>query len=156
MKKVTTLAIIEDGDRVLLAMKKRGFGEGWWNGYGGKVQEDETIPEAMIRELEEESGLRAEEFSQRGVLNFFFVGSNLESDLEVEMHIFEVTKYSGELIETDEMLPQWFSKKEIPYKKMWPADGKWMPIFFSGKKVTGSASFDAQTKGFIRSDFKAA
>lgn len=31
---------------VLLGMKKRGFGAGKWNGFGGKVQPGETIEEA--------------------------------------------------------------------------------------------------------------
>lgn len=30
--KVTTLVIINDGERVLLGLKKRGFGQGRWNG----------------------------------------------------------------------------------------------------------------------------
>ncbi|HET8669978.1 MAG TPA: NUDIX domain-containing protein, partial [Candidatus Saccharimonadales bacterium] len=38
----------------LLAMKKRGFGINKWNGVGGKVDEDETIEQAAIRECQEE------------------------------------------------------------------------------------------------------
>lgn len=34
---------------VLLGMKKRGFGAGKWNGFGGKVQPGETIEEAARR-----------------------------------------------------------------------------------------------------------
>lgn len=49
------MAIIQHGDQVLLAMKKKGFGEGWWNGYGGKVEAGETVEAAMVRELREES-----------------------------------------------------------------------------------------------------
>ena len=97
MKQVTTLALIERGDEVLLAMKKRGFGEGWWNGYGGKVQEGESVDEAMCREFFEESGLRAVEYRKRGVLNFVFRGTSKI----VEMHIYEVTDYEGDPIETD-------------------------------------------------------
>ena len=37
-------------------MKKRGFGEGKWNGFGGKVEEGETILQAALRELKEECG----------------------------------------------------------------------------------------------------
>jgi hypothetical protein len=39
-----TLCLIIDKDkkRILLAMKKRGFGVGKYNGFGGKVKEDET------------------------------------------------------------------------------------------------------------------
>jgi hypothetical protein len=34
--KITTLCFCLKNDLVLLAMKKRGFGTGKWNGYGGK------------------------------------------------------------------------------------------------------------------------
>jgi 8-oxo-dGTP pyrophosphatase MutT (NUDIX family) len=38
-------------------MKKRGFGNGKYNGFGGKVENGETIQQAAIRETIEESGL---------------------------------------------------------------------------------------------------
>ncbi|KAM9726149.1 oxidized purine nucleoside triphosphate hydrolase isoform 2-T3 [Dama dama] len=38
-----TLVLVLQPQRVLLGMKKRGFGAGRWNGFGGKVQEGETI-----------------------------------------------------------------------------------------------------------------
>ena len=45
MRKVLTLCLaIQDG-RLLLGMKKRGFGARWWNGFGGKIEEGETIEE---------------------------------------------------------------------------------------------------------------
>jgi 8-oxo-dGTP pyrophosphatase MutT (NUDIX family) len=150
MKQIMTLAIIEDKNRVLLAMKKRGFGEGWWNGFGGKVQENETIVDAMVRELNEESGLIAKNFRERAVLQFIFRGTGKE----VEMHVFEVTKYEGTIVETEEMKPEWFLKPAIPYEKMWPADRNWLPLFFDGKDFEGSATFDGETKAFIESDFK--
>jgi len=150
MRQVTTLSIIENDDKALLAMKKRGFGEGWWNGYGGKVQDEETIEEAMARELKEESGIVAKTFKERAVIEFFFKGT----DKEVEMHVFEVTGYEGQPEETEEMAPKWFLKGEIPYDQMWPADKNWMPLFFEGKDFDGKAVFDGETKAFIESDFK--
>ena len=38
-------------------MKKRGFGAGRWNGFGGKVAPAETIEDAARRELLEEAGV---------------------------------------------------------------------------------------------------
>ncbi|XP_023213973.1 7,8-dihydro-8-oxoguanine triphosphatase-like [Centruroides sculpturatus] len=46
---VMTIVLVRESSRVLLGLKKRGFGEGKWNGFGGKVQEGETIEEAAIR-----------------------------------------------------------------------------------------------------------
>ena len=47
--KVLTLAFIRETTRVLLGLKKRGFGEGRWNGFGGKVQTGESIELAAKR-----------------------------------------------------------------------------------------------------------
>lgn len=150
MRQVTTLALIEKEDKVLLAMKKRGFGEGWWNGYGGKPEEGESIEDAMKRELLEESGMIAKKWRQRGMIEFNFQGK----DFQVEMHVFEVTSYEGEPVETEEMAPKWFTKEDAPYDQMWPADRDWMPLFFEGKDFEGRATFDGETKAFIESDFK--
>jgi 8-oxo-dGTP pyrophosphatase MutT (NUDIX family) len=38
-------------------MKKRGFGHGKYNGFGGKVELNETIMDAAIRETNEECGI---------------------------------------------------------------------------------------------------
>lgn len=47
--KLYTSTFIRNDDNILLGMKKRGFGVGWWNGFGGKVHSDETIFEAAKR-----------------------------------------------------------------------------------------------------------
>jgi 8-oxo-dGTP pyrophosphatase MutT (NUDIX family) len=45
-KRILTLCIIHKDSKILLGMKKRGFGAGFWNGFGGKVKEGESIEEA--------------------------------------------------------------------------------------------------------------
>ena len=47
--KLLTLVLVVRPGRVLLGMKKRGFGVGKWNGFGGKVQQGETIEEGARR-----------------------------------------------------------------------------------------------------------
>lgn len=50
-KRVDTLVLITDRvkNQILLGMKKRGLGSGKWNGFGGKVEPNETIEEAAKR-----------------------------------------------------------------------------------------------------------
>ena len=60
MVKLLNLIFILRDRQVLLGLKKRGFGKGKWNGFGGKVEVEETMLESVLRELEEESGLTAE------------------------------------------------------------------------------------------------
>ena len=134
---MTLCVIVQDG-RVLLGMKKRGLGVGRWNGFGGKVDEGESIEEAAIRELREEVQLVASNLSKRGIIEFEF--ENDEKILEV--HIFDVGKIDGEAQETEEMKPQWFDTDKIPFESMWPDDEHWMPYFLSGKKFRGKVLFD--------------
>lgn len=49
-RKLLTLVLVRNdvGD-ILLGLKKRGFGEGKWNGFGGKVEPGETIHQAAAR-----------------------------------------------------------------------------------------------------------
>ena len=58
MKRILTLCIIYQDRKILLGMKKRGFGVGKWNGFGGHVEEAESIEEAAKREVFEEAGLK--------------------------------------------------------------------------------------------------
>jgi 8-oxo-dGTP pyrophosphatase MutT (NUDIX family) len=60
----------ENDHQVLLGMKKRGFGVGKINGYGGKVEDKETNDQACIRELNEESTLIANSIKRLGYLVF--------------------------------------------------------------------------------------
>ena len=89
-RKILTLCIIHKDDSVLLGMKKRGFGAGRWNGFGGKVQEGETIEDALKRELQEEAGIKAEHLDKAGIIDFEFKG-NPEI---LQVHIFKSDNFS--------------------------------------------------------------
>ena len=137
MKKLLTLIIIHQHPRVLLGMKKRGFGTGRWNGFGGKVVSAETIEDAAKRELREEAGIRVEILNKVGIIDFEF-RNNPEI---LEVHIFKAESFSGKPIETEEMKPQWFHVDEIPFNEMWPYDIYWMPLFINGKIFRGKFLF---------------
>lgn len=138
MKKFMTLCVIQQESKLLLGMKKRGFGAGRWNGFGGKVGVDEAIEAAASRELLEEAGIVADSFDKVGVIEFEFQNNK---DEILEVHIFKVTEFSGQPAETEEMKPQWFSLDEIPYTEMWPDDIYWLPLFLAGKKFSGKFLF---------------
>ena len=136
--KQLTLVIIHQNHRVLLGMKKRGFGAGRWNGFGGKIELGETISEAAERELFEEANIVADNLEEFGILNFKFV----DQTPDLEVHIFRANSFSGELMETEEMRPQWFKIDEIPYDKMWADDIFWLPLLIKGEKFKGEFIFD--------------
>ncbi|KAK4536182.1 hypothetical protein CDCA_CDCA07G2207 [Cyanidium caldarium] len=134
-----------DGECILLGWKKRGFGQGKWNGFGGKIEAGESAPVAAQRELVEEAGVHcvdgerhsgeqsvctriereARSLRYAGVLRFRF-----DRDGAAPM---DVLLFSGTICpcraprESDEMRPQWFRRTEIPYAHMWPDDRIWLP-----------------------------
>ena len=127
-------------NRVLLAMKKKGFGQGRWNGAGGKVQEGESVEEAAVREMREEVGLEAglTDLAKVGDIKFYFAD---KPEFNQQMHIFLVKNWKGEPVESDEMRPKWFRHSEIPFGEMWIDDQYWLPKVLVGKKVEGTFYF---------------
>lgn len=138
MKKILTLCIIHQHPKVLLGMKKRGFGAGRWNGFGGKVGDGESIEEATKREVVEEVGLNVKSFEKMGVIDFEFQ----DGSRSVEVHIFRSKDFEGQIIESEEMRPEWFDVDKLPLQDMWPADTYWLPILLEGKKFEGKFIYD--------------
>ncbi|XP_048186312.1 oxidized purine nucleoside triphosphate hydrolase [Perognathus longimembris pacificus] len=135
-----TLVLVLQPQRVLLGMKKRGFGMGRWNGFGGKVQDGETIEDGARRELQEESGLTAEVLHKVGHIVFEFMGTPELMDV----HIFCTDSVQGTPVESDEMRPQWFHQDQIPFHDMWPDDSYWFPLLLQRKKFCGYFKFQGQ------------
>ena len=138
MKTILTLCVPIKENKVLLGMKKRGFGVGRWNGFGGKLDEGETIEQGLMRELYEEVGIQDGVLEKMGILEFSF--ENDEKILEVP--IFKLTDFTGVPRETEEMRPEWFSFDEIPFSQMWPDDQYWFPLFLENKLFEGEFLFD--------------
>ena len=141
-----TVAIVYDriNDKILLGMKKQGFGKGKWNGLGGKYDslQDRNLKETCQRELREEtSGFEGIIPVEMGVISFRFPENPNEKIHEV--HFFRIDTFMGEIRETNEMLPKWFSIKEIPYNQMWIDDSYWLPLLLKGRKFIGEIDFAA-------------
>lgn len=140
-RKLLTLCIVHQHPRVLLGFKKKGFGTGKWNGFGGKVEEGESIEAAAHREVVEEAGIEPIDIEKRGIVTFDFK----DGSRSVEVHIFACSEFSGEPTESEEMKPQWFMMEDIPFREMWTADAYWLPIFFKGRRFKGSFLYDTPT-----------
>lgn len=139
---IQTVTIIQDGNRILLGMKKRGFGEGKWNGFGGKVKNSESIKDTAGRELLEEAHVEVDKIQELGVIDFEFQG---EPDI-MEVHFLKATEFEREPAESEEMKPQWFDVDKIPYDQMWSDDKYWMPLFLENKKFRGEFLFGDYNK----------
>ena len=99
--KIVTLCHIVDvaHQRILLGRKKRGFGEGKYNGFGGKIEEGESARDAVVREIREEAGLLARHWSTpRGGMIVFDYGDWEAIDVKPETPVImfdEFRKLSG-------------------------------------------------------------
>lgn len=139
-----TLVLFADNKNVLLAMKKRGFGKGKWNGYGGKVEKGETIKQAAVREIFEEAKItiKPEELLPLGMINFIFLD---KPEWNQDVHLYLVQKiYDAK--ETEEMKPQVFSKTNLPYEEMWDGDKHFIPLILENKEVIAKMEFVGEGK----------
>lgn len=135
----TLLFLIKD-DRILLALKKRGFGEGKWNGVGGKIEAGESVEEALVRECQEEVGVTPHTWKQVGELDFVQDAST--DPWHMYVHVYISKGWEGEPAESEEMRPRWFPLDEIPYADMWDDDQYWLPKVLAGELVYGEFTFD--------------
>lgn len=142
-KATLTFLIKRSGGRITdicLAMKKKGFGKGRWNGVGGKVgdKQKETIEGAAKRETKEEILVDVADFYKVAELTFYFV-NNPAWDQEV--HVYFAEEWNGEPGESDEMNPKWFLVPEIPFREMWPDDEFWLPEVLKGNSLKATFKF---------------
>jgi len=138
-----TLCFVTKNGKVLLQKKSKGrFGEGKWNLPGGKVNLGETIEEAAKRELEEETGIKANELKEIGILNFYWVG--IKEPIWT-VHVFSIENFYGKERSSEEGELKWFDLSKIPYDEMWEDDKFWYPYLLNKKYFVGNFYF---TKNF--------
>lgn len=140
MQKATLCFLIKD-NRILLGMKKRGFGVGLWNGCGGKVHEEdgESVEEATIRETQEEFGVRTKGLKLMAELTFSFPH---KLDWGQVVYVYLCHDWTGEPSESEEMRPQWFENDKLPFDKMWADDPYWIPKILNGEFVKAMFEFN--------------
>ena len=142
---------------ILLGVKTRKIGVGCWNGFGGGVEEGETILECAIRELEEESCLKAEieDLEKVAIVNFH----NEKSDGTIfisQVHFFLVKNWERDPVETKDgamITPTFFNIDNLPIKKMMPADKEFFELILKGGKFIIEAHyspFQKELKGKVK------
>lgn len=148
-----TLCVLvrKETSEILLGMKKRGFGSGRWNGFGGKKSSQETIEEAAVRELYEEAGVSVSVplLKKAAELTFYF---SQKPEWNQIVYVYLIAQWDGLPRESEEMKPEWFKVSAIPYSQMWPDDKYWLPLVLEGKKVTATFYFGDDNESII--DYK--
>ncbi|KAF7326372.1 7,8-dihydro-8-oxoguanine triphosphatase [Mycena venus] len=157
----TNVFVVQD-DKILLGYKKRGLGihksesshysplaatrlivSPRYNGFGGKVEPNESTLDAALRELKEEAGITAP-LTHAGTLLFVVPGEKW-----AHIDIFRAEEYTGVVTESDEMRPKWFDTTDIPFDQMWDEDRYWLPLLLSKQSFSGRADFEREGEKYI-------
>lgn len=145
-----TLGFLFKNDKIILAKKKRKIGAGKWNGYGGKIEENEDRLGCLMREIKGECGITVEkgQCKELGYVDFSFEENE---ELNQKVYIYRIDGFSGEPKESEEMgNPKEFNINEIPYDEMMVGDDKFMPFVIKSKKVNGEMLFSKDGKTLIK------
>lgn len=150
---LATLCYIINGknDSVLMlhrVKKDNDYHKGKWNGLGGKFKAGETPEECVIREVEEESGLKIINPKMHGFITFpLFDNSD-----DWYVFLFSASEYKGKLIDSSEGNLQWIPKEKLFDLNLWEGDKIFMKWIFQEKFF--SAKFNYTNGKYIDYDVK--
>ncbi|MGT2716229.1 NUDIX hydrolase [Streptococcus respiraculi] len=149
MVKLATICYLDNGKEVLMLhrnKKKNDVHAGKWIGVGGKLEAGETPQECAVREIFEETGLRAKPVL-KGIITFpdFTPGHDWYT------YVFKATEFEGELRDCDEGTLEWVPYGEVLDKPTWEGDHtfvSWLlddkPFFSAKFSYKGDELVDSQ------------
>ncbi len=128
------------GEKVLLGLRKKvslGLGENVVSGIGGKVGDkiefkDESVEEAVIREIQEEIGVVATKFRNVGRVRFIYPD---KPKWQQDALVYIVDDWEEEPQESEAMRPEWFEISNLPISRMWEDNSHWVPKILRGEIV---------------------
>ena len=140
MQTATLFYLVNNGN-VFLGLKQEKLGSGKYNGFGGRVDPGETIEQAALRELSEETDrVKATEYRYAGCITYVFPKS---PEWDQHVHIYVATKWEGEPRTTREMKDiQQFPIQNLRFERMWDNDKYWLQHVLKGGSVSGIVTHD--------------
>ncbi len=147
--KEATLCFLTTEEEVVLAEMQSGPFKGHINGYGGKIEQGESILQAMTREMEEECGvsIRPEDIERAAVIDFYNFRENAWQRVRVYTSIARV--WNGVPRAGDGMgLPEQFPHSALPFSRMLPSDRLWLPRILRGELLEGQIWHTRDFTGF--------
>lgn len=136
--KEASLCIIEDqlNHRYAMVKNHRGINAGCVNFPGGKRENGESMLDCACREAFEETGLEIKNPQKVGFVKFH--------PIEISVHIFKTTEFSGKLKDNSEEVDVfWQDADNVPYDQMRHADRDFIAEVLSGKYVQKCYVYDA-------------
>lgn len=121
-----TVCLIQQGDYVLLLDRQHDDFKGFIPP-GGKVEFPESLTEAAIREVKEETGLDVCNLRYKGLYEYV----NPVKNDRYMIYNYLTTSFSGTLLEnTQEGKPVWVHVNEVPRLPMQASIRRRFPLFF--------------------------
>ena len=110
-------AVNENGEPIIFATQ-RGYGDlkGGWEFPGGKIEEDETPQEALVREIREELETEIAVGELIDTIEYDYPTFHLSMDC------FWAEIVSGDLVLTEHEVAKWLTKDELDSVEWLPAD----------------------------------
>lgn len=108
---LTVLCLIQKGDSYLLQNRVKKD----WKGYtlpGGHIEPGESIVDAVVREMKEETGLTVENPTLCGVKQFPITDGDYEKGRYL-VFLFKADRFRGEVVSSEEGSMHWVKKDEL-------------------------------------------
>ena len=121
---LSTLCYIEKNSQILLlhrTIKSIDPNGGKWIGVGGKLEQNESPDECIIREVYEETGLHIQP-QLRGILTFIL--PKWENELTF---LYTSNNFEGTLKECNEGQLHWIDKDKVLDLNLWEGDKHFLP-----------------------------
>ncbi|WP_096156959.1 MULTISPECIES: 8-oxo-dGTP diphosphatase [Bacillus] len=145
------MCLVLDGDKVLLLNRPKSKGFPGYIGPGGKVDFPESLTEAAVREVYEETGLVANELIFKGIDEF------VEPKENYRYMVFNylATSFVGELHENPpEGELKWVSISEAMDLPMQPWFKRRLPMFFEEGTFEIHVVWDGENKEVLKETIK--
>ncbi|TSC85261.1 MAG: Adenylosuccinate synthetase [Microgenomates group bacterium Gr01-1014_16] len=129
-----TVCFLQKDNQLLLALIEYSPTDMKWTGIGGWSEVGESLEDAVVREIAEETYIEVNKNDLRKVAEI----GTLET---FQLNVFMAYKWSGKIKPKEPSVKElkWFPVNKLPFPQMHPGSDKWLPKVLEGKllKSTG-------------------
>lgn len=106
------VSAVVNSEKILMIRRERGDYQGFWALPGGKVELEEHVSDAAVREVEEEAGIETTFSDYLGMVSEHLVGDEVEKHFL--LHVCELDPEKVRLSSTEEGDVEWFDLEDLP------------------------------------------
>lgn len=140
----TLCYLTKDNKTLMLYRNKKNqdVHEGKWIGLGGKIEENETPDECMLREVFEEAGIHITEYKFRGTLTYpkFTEGHTWN------LFVYMAFDYEGEIQPCNEGELKWIDNNDILNLSLWEGDKIFLKWLYESEKCFSAKFTNSKSK----------